>query len=219
LQSGLDTFKENGAADRSGQATRALLFYEARLQAAEEQLANAQGAMSRYVATRPDLTRGGDGGFRQGLPLHAIDPQLGELQNRLEADQGAVARAREALEQARVVAAASLEGQKLGFQTLDPPQLPTRARRDLKTLAMFPAAGLLVGLGLSAALLVLLVALDRSVRSEAELARIGRVVGVVPYLQLEPGRPRRGPDPRHWWPRRARELITRTASPAPAGGR
>ncbi len=90
-----------------------------------------------------------------------------------------------ALTQAQHDAQAAAQGQQYGFQVLDPPQLPTVATPQTKKIIIYPIAALIVGLGLSAMLLVLLVASDRSVRSEADLAPGLRVLGRCPDAQAK----------------------------------
>ena len=63
-----------------------------------------------------------------------------------------------------------ITGQQYGFQVLDPPQLPTVATPQTKKIMIYPLAAAVAGLGLMGLLLVLLVASDRSVRSEMDLA-------------------------------------------------
>jgi hypothetical protein len=73
----------------------------------------------------------------------------------------------------------------------------------------------LVGLGLGATLLILLVAADRSVRSEADLPAMSRLVGAVPRLRLEHIPKRADPGAT----RRAIAFVVGTALPAPRGAK
>jgi uncharacterized protein involved in exopolysaccharide biosynthesis len=195
LRAVVETFRERATADRVEQAQLAISFYESRVQSAESQLDKTTDALRRYVATNMDPGRGADAltASRAGVPLTAADPQLAELQRRVEADQREVERTRSLLEQTRLDVAASIEGQERGFQVLDPPRVPTQASRGLRRtlLITFPAS-LLAGLLFSIGLLTVLVAIDRTVRGEADLAALGpaaRVLGVVPALPGEPGAP------------------------------
>jgi hypothetical protein len=215
----MDAFKEKASTERVNQAGIATSFYEARLQAAEQQLAKSNEAMRRYVAANPRLTTidpsrgaGATTASRLGLPAAAIDPELGELLRRVESDQSDVERARTALDKAQLDISASLEGQQLGFQVVDPPETP-RASRDLRKRLILPVGGLILGIGLSAILLVLLLASDRAVRSENDLAGTIRVVGVVPRLQVKKQPRRASLDSA----RRAIGFVAGTALPAPPG--
>jgi uncharacterized protein involved in exopolysaccharide biosynthesis len=216
----VETFKERTANDRLNQAGLAISFYESRLQAAEEEYSKTNGALSRYVAGNPRLTAldpergaGGSTAARLGLPPMAIDPQLGGLLRGVEQQQAAVDRARTSLDQARLESAAALEGHELGFQVVDPARPPTAPSRELRKRLIFPAAAVVVGLGLSAALLVLLVAADRTVRSPADLPPSIRVAGVVPRLRRIPGAS--GPDA----VRQAIGFPAGTALPEPRGAK
>jgi hypothetical protein len=201
LTATVDAFKEKAIADRVSQASLAISFYEARLQTADEELTRANEALRRYVAANPRLTAMGpdrdapaSAASLLGLPTSAVDPQLAELLRRAELEGALVERTRETLEKARFDASASLEGQELGFQIVDPARMPDRPTRERKKALIYPAAGLIVGFGISAALLVVLVAGDRSVRSETELAAMARVLGAVPRLRPKQVPRRAGPD-------------------------
>jgi hypothetical protein len=215
----LDAFKEQVAASRVSQGGTATAFYEARLQAAEQQLARTNEALRRYVAANPRLTTidptrgaGATTASRLGLPPAAIDPDIAELLRRLDSDQREVDRARASLDQAQLDVSASLEGQQLGFQVVDPPQRPL-ASRNLRKRLILPAGGLAAGLGLSGLLLIVLMASDRAVRSESDLAPTVRIVGVVPRLEAKSLPGRAGPNAA----RRAIGFVAGTALPAPRG--
>jgi hypothetical protein len=218
----IEAYVDKAVTDRVEQGGLATSFYESRLQTAQEELGKSNEALRRYVAANPRLTtidpaRGASAttASRLGLPAMAIDPELAELMRRAESAQRDVDRARDSLDKTQLAVAASLEGQELGFQVVDRPLMPTAPTQERRRLLVFPAAALLVGIGLSAALLILLVAADRSVRSTADLAPTLRVVGVVPRLQLKRIPRRAGPDTT----RRAIGFVAGTALPAPDGAR
>ena len=177
----IDAFKEKSAADQIAQAGLATSFYESQLQAAEEQLSKSNAAMRRYLLANPRLAQ--QDAPRSGIGPAAIDPQLADLTRRLDFEQREVDRARSSLEGARLNTATSLEGQELGFQVVDPPQVQSSPTREGRRALLFAGAGLLAGLILSVIILVVLVAADRSVRSEADLAPATRFLGVIPSLQ------------------------------------
>jgi uncharacterized protein involved in exopolysaccharide biosynthesis len=188
----LDTYKEKAVSDRISQAGLAMSFYEGRLQTAEESYSKANEGLRRYVAANPRLSmidpdRGAAAttASRLGLPASAIDPQLAEHLRRVELEQSNMERARASLEQARLDATASLEGQELGFQVVDPPLVPEAPTQERRKALVYPAAGLLVGMGLSAVTLVLLVAADRTVRSESDLMATARMLGTLPELHIK----------------------------------
>src|SRR5207248_1433330 len=105
----------------------------------------------------------------------ATDPQLSELMRQSDTGQREVDRLSGLLEQARLQISASIEGQELGFQMVDNAQLPLSPTRERKKALLYPVAGLVVGVILSATILVLLVALDGATRSETDLVARGRV--------------------------------------------
>jgi uncharacterized protein involved in exopolysaccharide biosynthesis len=192
LNAVVETYKDRTADDRVNQAGIATSFYESRLATAEQDLTKVNDDLKRYIAANPRLTAiDPDAGAaattasRLGLPPSAVDPTLGSLLRELELRQKAAEQMRTSLEQSRLTAAAALEGQELGFQIVDAPQVPKEATRQRRKALMYPAAGFLVGFGLSATLLVLLAGADHSVRSEADLGPNVRVLGLVPRLRLK----------------------------------
>ena len=216
----IENFKEKAATDRANQAGLAISFYESRQQAAQEQFKQARDALRRYVAANPRLSSidpsqgaSATAAARLGLPPAAIDPQLAELLRQLEVAEEDLNGTRKSLDQARLDASASLEGQDLGFQVIDAPQMPEAPTRERRRMLIYPVAGLLVGLGLSGILLVLLVAGDRSAHSEGELTGALRVVGTVPHVMVKDIPKKLAPDAA----RRAIGYVAGTGLPAPGG--
>lgn len=208
----IETFRDKAAADRSSQALLAISFYESRQQAAEAEFAKARDALRRYVAANPRLTsidpNGGasaTAASRLGLPAAVIDPQLAELLRQLQVAEAILDRARNALDQSQLDASASMEGQQLGLQIVDEPRMPTTATRERRKMLIYPLAALLVGVGVSSALLVLLIMSDGSARSEDELLGTARVLGSVPEIRVRGVPKKSGPD------------VTRRAVGFPAG--
>src|SRR5262249_21079312 len=140
----IDTFRENAATDRVNQASLAISFYQGRLQTAQEELKNTTTSVRQYTAANPNLAslnldRAGSSEFL--LPPQVSDPQLADMMGKLKSDQAQVEALRAALETAQFDASAGLEGQELGFQTIDPPQLPTGPTRALRKQLVYPIAG------------------------------------------------------------------------------
>ena len=215
----IKAYRERTAADSASQASLAISFYEGRLKESEGQYAQANEAVRRYIQSNPRLTdpeRGGTGsGVVPGVPTLLLDPQLAELQRRMEIAQKEVDAARASLEKARLDVDASAEGADLSFRVVDPPRRPLSPALDLKKIVMIPAVGLLLGIGLSVALLVLLIASDRSVRSETELPPGARVLGTVPRLKLRRVPRRAGAEAT----RRAVGFVAGAPHPAPQATR
>jgi uncharacterized protein involved in exopolysaccharide biosynthesis len=188
----VEAFKDRLASDRVTQAQVAISFYEGRLKSSQDELDKANEALRRYLAANPRLTtidpeRGAAAttASRLGLPANAIDPQMADLLRQVDLQEKDVEKLRGDLEAARLNASAAIEGQEIGFQVVDPPKMPTRLVRERRKALIYPAAGLFVGAGLSAAMLTLFMFSDRAVRSEADLADIVRVVGTLPRLELD----------------------------------
>jgi hypothetical protein len=135
----------------------------------------------------------------------------------IQFQQKEIDRVRGDLSQAQFDASAGLEAADLGFQVLDPAQVPSAATRALRKQLIYPIAGFAGGIALSAILLVLLVAGDRAVRSEGDLPTSVRVLGVMPQLKLKL---RRIPkSARRDAMRRAIGFAAGTALPAPGGSK
>jgi hypothetical protein len=208
----VETFQEKAATDRANQAVLAISFYESRQKGAEEEFKRTNDALRRYVAANPRLSTIDPGrgaaataASRLGLPTAAIDPQLAELLRQLQVAETDLNRARNALDQASLDAEASREGQSLGFQVVDAPQMPTAPIRERRRLLIYPIAGLLIGLGISGTLLILLVAGDRTVRTETEFRAPERILVSIPHLDVRHLSKKAGPD------------IARRAVGSPAG--
>ena len=146
--------------------------------------------------------------------MAAMDPKFAELQATQKFAQQQVDSARAALQNAEQTSAAAVQGADVGFQVLDPPQLPTAPSTQLKNVMVFVAAAVVMGLGLSATLLVLLMAGDRSVRREADLHPPVRVLGIVPALKVKHRLPKAS---RPAATRRAIGFLAGSALPAPKG--
>jgi uncharacterized protein involved in exopolysaccharide biosynthesis len=235
LNAVVDAFKENAATDRVNQASLAISFYEGRLQTADEDLKKTTTSVRQYIAANPNLSAlssaassssssssstASSSSGRVGtpdiiLPPSVVDPQLAEMLAQLQFKQKDIENTRAALEQARFDASAGLEGSELGFQIIDPAQLPTAPTRALRKQLVYPIAAMVAGLALSMVTLVVLVAADRSVRSESELPTNARVLGTVPDLKLKL---RRLPKSlRSSATRRVIGFVAGTALPAPNG--
>lgn len=218
----VNAFKDKATADRLNQAQVAIGFYESRLQTSETELNKANETLRRYVAANPRLTTidptagaAATGAARLGLPADAIDPQMAELLRQVDVHRDEVTRLRTSLEDARLASSAGLQGQEAGFRVVDQTYVPARPTRERRKALIYPAAGAVAGIGLSVALLVLMVVTDRTVRSEADLAQFGRVVGSVPRLKLKE-LPRKGAPEAT---RRAIGFAAGALTPSPSGAK
>lgn len=212
----VDTYKTMMLNDRLAQAEVATAFYGDRLKTAQEQLAKSNDAIRRYVAGNPRLSGSAPASDISAamapLTAAATDSRFEELRRRQRLDQDDVERARTSLDKVAVDAAAARQGQDLDFRIVDAPSKPTApSREQYRKMLIFPVAALALGLGLSATLLVLLAASDRSVRSQADLALTVRVLGLIPHLSPEQVPHRVGAEAT----RRAIGLVDGAVSPAP----
>lgn len=200
----VDAYQEKSAADQADQASVAVDVYQARVTDAQKQLTKVSSDLRRYAAARQGDDQVADTG-PGSLPAAMLDPRLGALQANVQSAQLDVNNAQAALTQAQQDSVIATQGLQYGFQILDPAQLPTVATAQTKKIIIYPIAAVVVGLGLMCALLVLLVATDRSIRSESDLGPGIRTLGDVPLLQLKNV------------PKNLRAVATRRAIGATAG--
>lgn len=184
------SFKARAAADRYGQAQVAITFYQSRLTDAEGELAAARNGLAKYLADNPAvaaaLTRVGSDPAR-------FDPQFAEAQRRVDASQRDADAARGSLERAELDVAAGVQGLELGFRIVDPVLASATPSRQLRKLLIYPIVALLLGLVLSASLLLLFALSDHSVRSLADLGPDVVILGVLPHLRPQGVARRSGP--------------------------
>jgi uncharacterized protein involved in exopolysaccharide biosynthesis len=208
----IEVFRERLLASQAAQADLASTFYATWVEESEASFAQTNRTLQRYMDSAgpalADLTQANSPG---ALPPYVLDPRLGELMFQLEASRDQVKQARTALEQAQRAAAAALEGQELSMQIVDPARTPAQPIREVRRPVMYSIAALLVGMGLSAALLVVLVASDRTARSRNDIASLGRVLGTVPVLRIRQAGNGSHPDST----RRAVGFVAGSALPAP----
>jgi len=192
-----------------------IAFYEGQVKTAQDAAQKASDGLRRYVAANPRYTSVDPSsrtvGGSLGLPVQAIDPQLADLIRQQDLANKEQDRLRGLLDQAQFDAQAALEGGDAAFQVIDQPVLPTSSQRERRRLIIFPAAALLVGLIVASALLVILTVADRSARWPEDLERVGKVIGIVPRMEVR--------TPRKAIPtgatRKAIGFVAGTALPAP----
>ena len=211
----LNSFRDRSAVDRANQTSMVIAFYEGQVTNAEDEAQKASDALRRYLAANPRYSSVDPSsrtvGSSLGLPVAAIDPQLADLIRSQDIAQKEQERLRGLLDQAQFDSQAALEGGDAAFQIIDQPVMPTTSQRERRRLIIFPAAALLVGLAVGGALLVILTVADRSARWAEDLDRIGKVIGVVPRMEVRA--------PRKALPtgatRKAIGFVAGTALPAP----
>jgi uncharacterized protein involved in exopolysaccharide biosynthesis len=217
----VDAYQEKVQADTADQSSLAISYYQSRIQDAQQQVSKSGADLRRYLATQAatgDATVGYD---TAGAPATSqvaatlLDPKLAALTTGVQQSQTDLNTAQAMLLAAQRDSSAALQGQQLGFQVLDPARLPLSPTRALRKLLIYPIAALVSGLGLSAILLVLFVAADRSARGESDLAPGLRLLGAVPMLNVKRV-------PKKWRPvatRRAIGAAAGMALPAARGAR
>jgi capsular polysaccharide biosynthesis protein len=182
----VDAYQEKIAADEADQSAVAVSFYQSQAQDADQQVAKASQDLRRYLAVLAangsDTSTADTSGLDQRSTL---DPKLSALQSALTEAQTASENARKAMQGAQRAASAAVQGQQLDFQILDAAQMPASSSRPIKKIIVYPIAALVAGLGLSAIALVLLVAGDRSMRSEGDATLSLRLLGTVPNLTVK----------------------------------
>lgn len=211
----VDAYQEKTAADQADEASVAADFYQSQAQDAQQKLTKASQDLRRYVAAQQaagiDTATDGPG----SLPAAILDPRLGALQDNVQTAQFAFKNAQTALDQAQQGALIAAQGQQYSFQVLDAPQLAASATPQTKKIIVYPIAAAVGGLILSTIVLVLLVATDRSIRSETDVMPGVRLLGAVPHLRLR--RVPRGL--RQVATRRAIGAVAGAALPAPGGAK
>ncbi|MGH2492717.1 MAG: hypothetical protein ACRDF9_14565 [Candidatus Limnocylindria bacterium] len=187
----LEAFKDRATSDRLDQATVAISFYESRLAEAEERLAAARSDLVNYMAANPTLAATLANG---GIESARLDLQFADTQRRVDMSQRDADLARASLERARLDTSAGLQGAALGFRIVDQPTVSKEASRQLRKVLVYPVAALVIGIVLSAGLLLLFALADRSVRSMADLAPDAVILGVLPRLHPQGLARRQGRD-------------------------
>lgn len=213
----VDAYVDRNSNQLIDQSSTAISFFQSQLQSAQDNATKASQDLSQYAIAMGYASSG------DGTPLapdvqstSAYDPRFAELQANAHFAQQQVDQARAALQSAQQSSAAAMQGADVGFQVIDPPQVPTAPVTQLKNALIYVAAALVVGLGISVLVLVLLLASDRSIRQDADLQPPVRVLGTLPMLRLKQRMPKamRGAATR-----RAIGFVAGTALPAPKGSR
>jgi uncharacterized protein involved in exopolysaccharide biosynthesis len=181
----VDAFNDNMANDQVNQSTLATSFYSDQLQQAQDDLKKSSDDLRRYIQSNPSLAGLDPATSTEKLSaISATDSTLQQLRSQVQTHQDRVAQLRTSLQTSEFQASASVEGQQLGFQIVDAPNLPTSGGRDLKKRIIYPVGAFLGALALSGLIVALLAMSDKSVRSERDLSTGVRVVGEMPYLRL-----------------------------------
>ncbi len=209
-------FNDNVANDQVNQSTLAISFYSDQLQTAQDDLKKASDDLRRYIQSNPSLAGLDAGTSTEKLnSLSATDSTLQQLRATVQTQQDRVSQLGTSLRTSEFQASASVEGQQLGFQIIDAPNLPTVGGRDLKKRIIYPVGALIGSLALSGLVVLLLAMSDKSVRSERDLTSGVRVVGEMPHVRLKRVPRQLG----QVATRRAIGFVAGAALPAPRGAK
>jgi uncharacterized protein involved in exopolysaccharide biosynthesis len=175
LQALIDQFGAELVSTRKGAAQSAITFYKQQVDAQASQLASADAKVFSYLQAHP----------AQRAPGALEDVALTSLK---QTDDLARERYRDLLlkyDQAQVDAAAVNQPGAGGFQVVDTPTVPYRAKGSVKSLVLAAVAGLAAGVVLMLAGLMALTGSDTSARRSEEIEhQLGqRVAGTIPRLR------------------------------------
>lgn len=161
--------------DADREAAVVLDYFQAQLGVANDELARVQKQLADYVLLHP--TPAGD--------LLTPDAEYLRLKGKVDAQVKVVDRLNESLQDAQLAAVAGPNSQLATFNVQDAPLTPdTPIPASLTSRAMYPAAGLFLGIFISAALLYLTYRTDYSIRSREDLAGLPvPLLGYVPELK------------------------------------
>lgn len=174
-------YRETTAQD----AQQAQEFYELRLAPDREALTQARNGLAEYVAESPGSVLNNDVGFQQRqADVEGAEDQVKETLNNID--------------QVKLELGLQEEGLSRTFRIVDPATLPdTPLAQSRKDLLVFPIAGLLLALSLSAGLYTFLLRTDNSIRTAEDLRGLPglSLLGTVPDV----GYARRRGWPRHFF--------------------
>ena len=179
----VDEFRKRLSEDRRTQAQLAISFYQTLLGDSQAALTTARSDLSKYLSGNPKvaLTLA-----QNGIEVARLDPQFAELQGRVDTASRDADNARSSLQAAQLDVSAANKSDALGLQIVDPTIVSASPTRQLKKMLVYPIAALLVGLVLSAGLLMLFTLLDHSVRSLTDLATDTPILGIIPRFETRP---------------------------------
>ena len=176
----VDQFRKRVAQDRQTQAQLAISFYSTRLGDGNTSLSQARIELAKYLAANPTVAQTL---IQRGIETARLDPGFADLQRRVDVAVADADSARQALAAAQLDYSAGVQSDSFGFRVVDPTGVSNTPSRQLKKALAYPIVGLLLGIALSAAIVLLLALSDHSVRSLADLAPDTIILGVMPHLR------------------------------------
>jgi uncharacterized protein involved in exopolysaccharide biosynthesis len=171
----VDQLSDELLGNRRFQAQASVDFYTAQLQIQQVEVANGDAAVNKYLQAHPS----------QRLPGALEDIQLTALRRADDLARTHYQDLVQKLDAAKLEIAAAKEPGAAGFRVIDSAAIPYRPKGFVKSAALAAVGGLVAGLFLMLVTLLLLTALDTSVRRAEELPDelSRRVVGSVPRLR------------------------------------
>jgi uncharacterized protein involved in exopolysaccharide biosynthesis len=171
----VDQFSDELLGIRRTQAQASVDFYTGQLTTQQAEVATADVAVNKYLQAHPS----------QRLPGALEDTQLTALKRADDQARTHFMGLVEKLDAAKLDIAAAKQPGAAGFRVIDSPAIPYRPKGFVKSAALAAVGGLVAGLFLMLVTLLLLTALDTSVRRTEELPDelSRRVVGSVPRLR------------------------------------
>jgi uncharacterized protein involved in exopolysaccharide biosynthesis len=171
----VDQFSDELLGIRRSQAQASVDFYTSQLQNQELEVAADDLAVNKYLQAHPS----------QRLVGALEDTQLTALKRADDLARTHYQDLVQNLDAAKLDIAAANQPGAAGFRVIDAPAIPYRPKGFVKAAALAAVGGLVAGLFLMFATLLLLTVLDTSVRRPQELPDelSRRVVGTVPRLR------------------------------------
>jgi len=171
----VDQFSNELLGIRRSQAQASVDFYTSQLQGQELEVAADDLAVNKYLQAHPS----------QRLVGALEDTQLTALKRADDLARTHYQDLVQNLDAAKLDIAAANQPGAAGFRVIDAPTVPYRPKGFVKAAALAAAGGLVAGLFLMLATLLLLTVLDTSVRRPQELPDelSRRVVGTVPRVR------------------------------------
>jgi uncharacterized protein involved in exopolysaccharide biosynthesis len=179
----LDQFTINFTTQLKAKAGQATGYYQAQLGVARDGLNDANNALQAYVRAHPNVVRPVT--LNSSNPTTPPDPDYLKLSVNLDSARETYDRILGDFSQSQVIANTA-DGGTAYFYVVDQPEVPQGAlRQSKKSMLMKLAAGTILGLMASAALLALLWKIDRRVRVTQDLQHYGVEVVDLPSLRLK----------------------------------
>ena len=156
----------------SQDSAEAVKFWTARKAEADKEVLAAQDALDAYLRALPPLEPGADRSTEEELTIQRLNSSLDRALTTSQSAQDSIDQAEFAGQQAQGLSAREL-------RLIDPPRMPSSATAVRRDQAISFVSFALLGTVISACALVVGTAVDRSVRTAAQIRRTARTASVV----------------------------------------